>query len=325
MDKANPNIIFMGTPDFAVASLRAVHARFPVRAVVTVPDKPQGRGLTLQASPVKVAAQELGIGTILQPESLKEPAFAEELAALKPDIIVVVAFRILPREIYTLARLGAFNVHGSLLPKYRGAAPIHWTIVNGETESGVTAFLLADSVDTGAMLGRRTVAIPDGWTTGELHDALMPLAAELAVEICTILASDEFANGTFQALQQDNTIATKAPKIFREMCRIDWNKPARKVRNFIHGMSPYPGAWTVLQDGKTLKILRCVYDDSAAEGQVGAFTIEGAEWRVACQTGSVILEEVQPEGKRAMAVSEFLRGYRGEAREQFSGEVASRS
>jgi methionyl-tRNA formyltransferase len=316
------NIIFMGTPDFAAYALRAVHAQFPVCAVVTVPDKPKGRGLTLQSSPVKTVAQELGITTILQPESLKDAAFAEALAALKPDILVVIAFRILPREIYTLARLGAFNIHGSLLPKYRGAAPIHWTIVNGETESGVTAFLLADGVDTGAMLGRRTTSIPDGMTTGELHDVLMPLAAELAIQTCALLGSDNFANGVFKPLQQDSTTATKAPKIFRDDCRIDWNKSARAVRNFIHGMSPQPGAWTLLPDGKTLKILRCTFDDSTEQTKpvntVCDYSIVGEEWRVTCASGTVLLREVQPEGKRAMAVGEFLRGYRGESQGKFT-------
>ena len=309
------NIIFMGTPDFAVASLRAIHEKFPVRAVVTVPDKPKGRGLEVHPSAVKKAALELGITTILQPESLKELTFQEELRGLKPDIIAVVAFRILPREVYTIARLGAFNIHGSLLPKYRGAAPINWAIMNGETESGVTSFLLADSVDTGAMLGRRTIPIPDGMTAGELHNALMPLGAELALETCQMLAS-----GNTQPLPQNDGEATKAPKIFRETCHIDWNKSARDVRNQIHGLSPYPGAWTMMPDGKTLKIMRCsVLEGALAQGlAAGEYKIASGEWLVGCASGTVMLVEIQPEGKRVMATSDFLRGFRGESHGAFA-------
>jgi methionyl-tRNA formyltransferase len=319
-----PSIIFMGTPEFAVASLRAVHERFAVRAVVTVPDKPKGRGLQMQPPPVKQAAEELGITTILQPESLKTPEFHAELAALRPDVIAVVAFRILPANIYTLARLGAYNVHGSLLPKFRGAAPINWTIIEGERETGVTSFLLADSVDTGAMLGRRTLPIPDGMTAGELHDAMMPLAAELAVETC-----EQLLSGTATPLPQDDTHATKAPKIFREMCHIDWTQPAERVRSFIHGLSPHPGAWTTLPDGKTLKILRAsIHADihaehegvsglQAGELQAGEFAVWDGVWRVSCGDGVLSLTELQPESKRAMPISEYLRGYRGAERGRF--------
>jgi methionyl-tRNA formyltransferase len=309
------SIIFMGTPEFAVASLRAVHEQFPVRAVVTVPDKPRGRGLQMQSSPVKQAALELGIHTILQPESLKTPVFHAELAALEPDVIVVVAFRILPANIYTLARLGAYNVHGSLLPKYRGAAPINWAIIEGERETGVTSFLLANSVDTGAMLGHRTVPIPDGMTAGELHDAMMPLAADLAVETC-----GQLLHGTATPLPQNDTQATKAPKIFRETCAIHWTQPAKRVRNFIHGLSPYPSAWTTLPDGKTLKILRAALvqrSELIPNLDVGEFIIQSGTMIVACDSGALSLVEIQPENKRAMPTSEYLRGYRGVQRGRF--------
>lgn len=304
------NIVFMGTPDFAVASLKAIHAHFPVAAVVTVPDKPKGRGLEVQPSAVKKAALELGISTILQPDSLKDTTFQEALSALQPDIIAVVAFRILPREVYTMARLGSFNIHGSLLPKYRGAAPINWAIINGDTESGVTSFLLADSVDTGAILGKRVIAIPDGMTAGELHDALMPLGAELAVETCQMLAS-----GDISPLLQEEKEATKAPKIFRETCRIDWNRPAYAVRNHIHGLSPYPGAWTLMPDGKTLKIMRCRIPQPTVIHSLkqGEYRIEGDEWFIGCADATCVqILEIQPEGKRVMLVSDFLRGFRGQ-------------
>lgn len=306
------NIVFMGTPDFAVASLRAIHERFPVSAVVTVPDKPKGRGLAVQASAVKQAALELGIPTILQPESLKDPDFINALVELQADIIAVVAFRILPREVYTAARLGAFNIHGSLLPKYRGAAPINWTIVNGDTVSGVTSFLLADSVDTGAMLGTRTIVITSGMTAGELHDALMPLGAELAVETCSMLAS-----GTITPLPQNNAEATQAPKIFRETSRIHWSTPARELHNFIHGMSPHPGAWTLMPDGKMLKVMRCAWKETSRL-QAGEFAIIASECHVGCASGEISILELQPEGKRVMPTSEYLRGYRGEQHGFFS-------
>lgn len=301
------NVVFMGTPDFAVASLKNIHSTFPVTAVVTVPDKPKGRGLAVQPSAVKEAALALGITTILQPTSLKDPAFLNALQALQPDIIAVVAFRILPREVYTVARLGAFNVHGSLLPKYRGAAPINWAIVNGETESGVTSFLLADSVDTGAMLGRRTIAIPDGTTAGELHDMLMPIGGELALETCQMLAS-----GTVKPIPQNDTEATKAPKIFRETCHINWNQRVQIVRNFIHGMSPHPGAWTLWADGKTLKIMRCtIVENSSLQAGEYSINLSSSAWIVGCADGALELIEIQPEGKRMMSTRDFVHGYRG--------------
>jgi methionyl-tRNA formyltransferase len=337
-DSRQPSVIFMGTPDFAVASLRAVHERYAVRAVVTVPDKPKGRGLQVQSSPVKLAAQELGIETILQPDSLKSPEFRAALEALKPDVMVVVAFRILPREIYSLARLGAFNVHASLLPKYRGAAPINWAIIEGERETGVTSFLLADGVDTGQMLGRSTIAIAEGTTAGELHDALMPLAATLAAETASNLI-----RGSANPKPQDDTAATKAPKIFRETCAIDWTQPARCVRDFIHGMSPHPGAWTLVSTGAgstvaqaipqaipqaisqtVMKILRVTLDTTSETsetraGEAGTYSIEAGVWRVRCGDGNVVvLAEIQPEGKRVMAASEYLRGFRGAAQGRFA-------
>lgn len=311
----------MGTPDFAVASLRSIHTQFPVSAVVTVPDKPKGRGLEVQPSAVKAAALELGITTILQPDSLKDPDFINALAALKPDIIAVVAFRILPREVYTLARLGAFNIHGSLLPKYRGAAPINWAIMSGDAVSGVTSFLLADSVDTGAMLGTRTTPITDGMTAGELHDVLMILGAELAVETCSMLASRNIT-----PLPQNDAEATKAPKIYRETCRIDWTKSAREVRNFVHGLSPYPGAWTLAADGKTLKILRCAIAHEASNDKplpesvllkAGEFAVRGTGLFVGTADSELSITELQAEGKRAMPTSEYLRGYRGEQHGRF--------
>lgn len=305
MEKKSPSIIFMGTPEFAVTTLCALHAAFRITAVVTVPDKPQGRGMKIHCSPIKQAALDLGISTIFQPESLKDSEFQENLAALEPDIIAVVAFRILPAAVYRMARLGAFNIHGSLLPKYRGAAPINWAIIRGETETGVTSFLLADSVDTGAIIDVKSVPILSGITAGELHDALMPLSAELAVETCKKLIE-----GNIIPKIQNDTEATSAQKIFKEMCEINWISPTHEVRNFIHGLSPYPAAWTRF-DGKILKIFRAEFVENR-NLQAGNYLIENFDLVVGCSDGSLMLTEIQAEGKRKMPAGEFLRGFRSE-------------
>jgi methionyl-tRNA formyltransferase len=298
------NVIFMGTPEFAVPSLRAIHQHFGVSAVVTVPDKPQGRGLQLTPSAVKIAAVELGL-PVLQPESLKSESFRSEVATFKPDIIVVIAFRILPSAIYTLASLGAFNIHGSLLPKYRGAAPINWAIINGENESGVTSFLLNDKVDTGKILLKRSCEISDTMTAGELYAELMPLAAELAVETCSLLLE-----GNAVPIPQDDTIATPAPKIFRENCSIDWSKPTREVRNFIRGVNPAPIAWTMWEN-KRLKIYTAeLHHKKLASAE---WKIENGEFLVGCGDSQCVrLIEIQQEGKPKMNIDVFLRGYRGD-------------
>jgi methionyl-tRNA formyltransferase len=302
------SIIFMGTPDFAVPTLIALHKEFGVCAVVTVPDKPQGRGLQLQASAVKRAAIELGITTILQPNSLKDEQFQQELYALEPDIMCVVAFRILPAQVYSMARKGAFNIHGSLLPKYRGAAPINWAIIRGEEQTGVTSFLLADKVDTGTMIDRRVVPITDTMTAGELHDALMPRAAELAVQTTHLLLG-----GTIYPEEQNDAQATTAPKIFRAMCVIDWTQSAIAIRNFIHGLSPSPGAWTLL-DGKPCKILRAVVDTQHRHIAPGEYHRYDMALHIGCSTGSLCIVTIQPEGKKVMAVEDFLRGWRSAER-----------
>ena len=187
-----------------------------------------------------------------KPESLKNPDFIEQIKQIAPDIIVVIAFRILPKDVYTIAKIASFNIHGSLLPKYRGAAPINWAVINGEKTSGLTSFILQEKVDTGNVLIKKEIRLFDGITAGELHDLLMPIAADLSIETIDMLAK-----GNFQALPQDDTIATPAPKIFKQDCIIDWNKPAVNVRNFIHGLSPYPGAYTIMH-GKHLKILKTI-------------------------------------------------------------------
>jgi len=297
------NIIFMGTPDFAVPALEALQREFGVRAVVTVPDKPQGRGRQVQPSAVKSAALELGIDTILQPAKLRDPDFISALESLQPDIICVIAFRILPKQVYSLARLGSFNVHASLLPKYRGAAPINHAIINGEQETGVTSFLLNDVVDTGTILLQERLGIADGTTAGELYTSLKPLAAQCAVDTCRLLL-----DGTARPLPQDDDLATPAPKVFRETARVDWAQPRSTVRNFILGHSPSPCAWTEL-DGQVVKIYHASLSDVPCP--TSTYLITDNSIIVGCADGSISLDEVQFPGKRRMRASEVIPGYRG--------------
>ena len=303
-------IVFMGTPDFAVPALQALHEAVGVAAVVTVPDKPQGRGLKVVPSAVKQAAIDLGITNIQQPAKLKDPDFLQWLTDLNPDIICVIAFRILPRDVYQAARLGSFNVHASLLPKFRGAAPINHAIINGETVTGVTSFLLNDVVDTGTILQQITFNIPDGMTAGELYDALKPLAAD-----CAVHTTRSLIDGTAIPQPQDDALASPAPKVFRETSVINWNLPAADVRNFIHGHSPVPGAWTIW-NGDPLKIFRARLSDHACKS--GMFRIVDGSFIAGCADGALEIEELQLPGKRRMVVSDVVRGYRGPQEGPFS-------
>ncbi|MFA6570751.1 MAG: methionyl-tRNA formyltransferase [Bacteroidota bacterium] len=299
------SVIFMGTPEFAVPTLVKLNEEFGVKAVVTVPDKPQGRGKKQLPSPVKQKAAELSI-PILQPDSLKDIDFVDKIKELTPDIIVVVAFRILPREVFSLAKLGTFNIHASLLPRYRGAAPINRAIIEGEKYTGLTSFLLDDKVDTGNILLQKKIEIPEGSTAGDLHDLMMPLSADMAVETCKMLLS-----GNFRTTMQDDSLACPAPKLFAENCRIDWNLPAERIVNFIHGTSPTPGAWTIW-NGKRLKILRAELYKGSALSEPGSFSIEDDKFIIQCETGSINATEIQPQDKKSMKTADFVRGYRGE-------------
>src|SRR5215203_1035819 len=251
-----PRIIFMGTPEFAVASLDAlVNAGDNIVGVITAPDKPAGRGMKLQESAVKKYAVEKNL-RILQPEKLKNTAFLEELKSLRADLQIVVAFRMLPEVVWNMPPMGTINVHGSLLPQYRGAAPINWAIINGEKQTGVTTFKLKHEIDTGNILLQDTIPIGENETAGELHDRLKELGAEVLVKTIHALA-----NGTLKEISQSEISNAKsetimhAPKIFTETCRIDWNKPVDEVHNLIRGLSPFPGAFTHLNE-KLLKIYR---------------------------------------------------------------------
>ncbi|MEX0821192.1 MAG: methionyl-tRNA formyltransferase [Rhodothermales bacterium] len=302
-------IVFMGTPDFAVPSLeRLAESGYTPVAVVTGPDKPRGRGQRITPTPVKKAALRLGVDTILQPESVKEPAFAEEVRALDPDVIVVVAFRILPPDVFTAARKGAFNLHGSLLPKFRGAAPINHAVMNGETETGVTTFFLKEAVDTGHIILQKSMPIGPDETAGDVHDRMMELGAEAVVETVRLIE-----RGAVKTHPQDDAAATPAPKIHREDCRIDWDRPARAVHDQIRGLSPYPGAWT--RHGDTLlKVYRSRMPDEGSgperfDGSPGEVVEAEGRLVVACGTGAVELIELQQAGSRRLSAIDFLNGY----------------
>jgi methionyl-tRNA formyltransferase len=296
-------LVFMGTPRFAVPSLEALHRAFGVTLVVTGPEKPQGRGLRVRPSPVKEAALRLGIPT-WEPPSLRDPAFVEQFRELAPDFLVVVAFRIVPPQVYGSVRHTAFCVHPSLLPKFRGPAPIQWTILQGEEVTGVTSFVLRESVDTGEILLQRSLPVPEGVTFGELHDLLMPLAAEVAVETLRGLLE-----GKLQPQPQDEAQATLAPKIRPEQCHLQWDRPAEELRRWIHALSPEPGAWTLLE-GHRLRLLRArTLPERFATP--GTFRIEDERFLIACAEGSLEILELQREGRRPMSAAEFIRGWRG--------------
>ncbi len=296
----------MGTPEFAVPTLAKLYEKYGLEAVVTVPDKPQGRKRKLKPSDVKIKAEELGI-PVLQPKKLKDENFIKSLKEIQPDIIAVLAFRILPEEVFSIAEIATFNIHASLLPKYRGAAPINWAIVNGEKLTGLTSFIIEKKVDTGNIISQKKINIPEGANAGDLHDILSPLAAELAVETCEKLISGDYA-----LKMQDEAEATPAPKIYPEDCKIDWNKDSREVANFIKGMSPFPGAWS-LWNGDKIKFTRAAPVNKNF-GDPGEFLIENKSLLVQCASGTVSIKELQPAGKKLMKIQDFLNGYRGESR-----------
>lgn len=301
-------IVFMGTPDFAVASLDAlVQEGYNIVGVITAPDKPAGRGLQLQQSAVKQYAVSKGLH-VLQPEKLKNPEFLEALAALKADLQVVVAFRMLPVAVWDMPPLGTINVHASLLPNYRGAAPINWAIINGEKESGVSTFKLQHAIDTGNILFSATVPIREDETAGELHDALMTTGADLLVKTVAGLVAGNIQE-TPQAHLDESTLK-HAPKIFKDDCKIDWNKPVTDIYNLIRGLSPYPAAWTVL-NGKTLKIFKATKELSAHSATPGLVSTDHKTFlKFAASGGYIAVEEIQLEGKKRMNIQEFLRGFR---------------
>jgi methionyl-tRNA formyltransferase len=304
-------ILFMGTPEFAVPSLRILldHA-YEVSGVVTAPDKPRGRGQQMSYTPIKEFALFHSL-PILQPDNLKDPKFISDVQQLAPDLVIVVAFRVLPKEIYTIPKLGSFNLHASLLPKYRGAAPINWAIIHGEKESGVTTFFLQDKVDTGSVLLQARVKIDEDETAGELHDTLSEVGAEIVLQTVRLIELEKA-----QPRIQDSSLASPAPKIFKNDCRIDWKKSSQQVHDFIRGLSPHPAAWTT-HKGRTIKMYRTKIADvqHTTAGMILQRTNDTL--LVGTGNGAVSILEIQQEGKRRLGVEVFLRGYAIEAGELF--------
>ena len=320
MEKKDLRIVYMGTPEFAVESLRAlVDGGYNVVGVVTMPDKPMGRhGSVLQPSPVKQYAVEHGLH-VLQPVRLKDEAFVEELRSLKADLQIVVAFRMLPEVVWAMPPMGTFNLHASLLPQYRGAAPINWAVINGETETGITTFFLRHEIDTGRVIQQVRVPISDTDNVGDVHDRLMMLGGILVTETV-----DNILAGTIQPVEQDDMATASgelkpAPKIFRETCRIDWTQPMKRIYDFVRGLSPYPAAWTELveraegsakcQEGVVVKIYETEKLSDHHDAPVGTILTDGkTRLDVVCEDGTLRIKTLQLAGKKRMDVADFLRG-----------------
>lgn len=314
--KESLRIVFFGTPDFAVESLsRLVEGGYNIVGVVTMPDKEAGRGHKLLQSPVKQYALEHGL-KLMQPERLKNPQFIEELRALNADLQIVIAFRMLPEAVWAMPPLGTFNLHASLLPKYRGAAPINWAVINGETETGVTTFFLKHEIDTGDIIQQRKIAIADDDNVGIVHDKLMVMGADMVIETV-----DAIIAGTVKPVPQEQlcnagTEPTPAPKIFKETCRIDWNRPARDVRNLVRGLSPYPAAWTEITDAAGTVHTAKVFETALASDITATGHRPGEIWNddtgrllAMCSDGAVEIKQLQLAGKKRMPAADFLRGF----------------
>jgi methionyl-tRNA formyltransferase len=311
MNAKDTRIVFMGTPPFAVASLNAlVKAGFSIVSVVTAPDKPAGRGLQLQQSAVKKYAVENNL-QVLQPTKLKDPAFIEALQKLDAGLFVVVAFRMLPEVVWDMPPMGTINVHGSLLPSYRGAAPINWAVINGEKETGVTTFKLKAAIDSGNILLQDKLPVTEADTAGTIHDKMMILGANLLVTTLTGLINNTLVEQDQEAIiHQDPSLLKHAPKIFTETCTIDWNNNTESIFNLIRGLSPFPGALTKLDD-KILKIFTAQKEICVHNQQAGSIITNHKTYvKFACTDGYLDILDLQLEGKKRMGVADFLRGYK---------------
>lgn len=305
-------IVFIGTPDFAVESLKRIYeSGRNIVAVITAPDKKSGRGQQLQESAVKKYATEQNI-PVLQPTNLKDESFLSQLRSYHATIQVVVAFRMLPEVVWDMPELGTFNLHASLLPNYRGAAPINWAIINGEKETGVTTFFLKHEIDTGDLLIQEKVIIEDNETAGSLHDKLMTIGGELVLKSLALIESSNY-----QLINQEELMSETpkhAPKIFKDNCRVDWNQSAQKIGQFIRGLSPYPGAWTQLIDKdkeevKQLKIFNCSIYEAELDLKIGEIKIENNQVFIGTSSGIIEITELQLEGKKKMKPKALLNGF----------------
>ena len=303
----------MGTPEFAVASLkRLVEEGYNIVAVVTTPDKPAGRGQKIHESDVKVAAKELGL-PILQPEKLRDPEFVEAMQELRPDLGIVIAFRMLPEIIWAMPRYGTFNLHASLLPQYRGAAPINWAIINGEKETGITTFLLNHEIDKGAIIGQRKMPILEEDNIGTMYDKLMTEGCDLVVETVEKIATQDFT--PIEQMHIDEATLKPAPKIFKEDCKIDWSWEGERIVNFVRGLSPYPAAWTPMylngEEKGSAKIFEVRFSPNKGNGNVGEIISDGKEQiAVVCSDGLIEIRSMQIAGKKRMSNKELLLGFR---------------
>lgn len=305
-------IVFMGTPEFAVESLKAlIENGYHVVAVVTAPDRPSGRGLKMHESDVKRYASSIDL-PVLQPEKLKDETFLNELSAFNPDIQIVVAFRMLPEIVWAMPSLGTFNLHGSLLPNYRGAAPLNWAIINGDEQSGVTTFMLQHEIDTGNILFHESIPIDPDMNVGQLHDQLMKVGAGLVIKTL-----EAIAEGNLKPLPQSqmtiDPVRVHAPKIFKEDCKIQWDKPVKVIYNLIRGLSPYPTAWTNLQDETSvtgLKIFHTSFEILNHTYSPGTILSDNKKFmKIACSDGYLNILDLQLAGKKRMEITDFLRGF----------------
>lgn len=314
MNKKSLRIVYMGTPEFAVEPLKTlVETDYKIVAVVTMPDKPAGRGQKIRYSSVKEYALENEI-PVLQPENLKSNEFLTELKSYEADLQIVVAFRMLPEAVWSMPKLGTFNLHASLLPQYRGAAPINWAIINGEKETGVTTFFLEHEIDTGNIIDQRKVAIDENDTVGMLHDKLMLLGAGLVKDTVDLIIS-----GEVEAIKQDKLIKNEtelmaAPKIFRETCEVDWDQDVKLVHNFIRGLSPYPACWSTLISSEGEKFKIKIFESRALIKEhnlaIGSVYQEGKEdLKIAVQNGFIDIKVMQLPGKRRLPIADLLRGF----------------
>jgi methionyl-tRNA formyltransferase len=315
MNAKELKIIFMGTPEFAVYSLKSLFENnFNIVAVVTAPDKPAGRGQKLTQSEVKKYAIEKNL-RIFQPEKLKDQFFLKEIKGLNPDLIIVVAFRMLPEEVWSIPQYGTFNLHASLLPQYRGAAPINHAIINGEKITGATTFFIDKDIDTGKIILQEQIQIGENETAGELHDRLMILGAKLVIDTVNVIASGNFNLMPQEKLVSNEALLKKAPKISKEFCKINWNKSVDEIHNFIRGLSPYPGAYTYLiknTEKIQLKIYNAHKEISVHSFESGKLFIDNNKKfiKVAVNNGFIIVDKLQAEGRKLLSSEEFIRGFK---------------
>lgn len=299
-----PRIIFFGTPEIAVPTLQLLHQEFGLVGVVTNPDKEQGRGKKILPYEVKLAAQSLNIPT-LEPDDLKSEDFVNQLKELNPDIFVVFAYKILPSWVLAIPKIGAFNIHPSLLPKYRGAAPINHAIINGDKITGISTFLMEEKVDAGGILLQQELLIPENSTAGDLAAIVKYKAPEIALKTIQLLIS-----GNYEIVKQDDRLVTKAPKLFKENCKIDFRQPAEIVKNFINGVSPEPAAWTIW-NGQQVKFYRAIVNEEKYGLMPNEFLIKNKNFLIGCTDKEIKVLEIQLPTKKVMKISDFLNGYKG--------------